>query len=66
MLVELKFLKDFYSPIHKKTFKANSVLKIDVDADGTPIHSFWFEQLRFEENKSYFEIQTLSTTKKPK
>lgn len=67
MKLQIKFLKDFYSPLSKKTHKTESFIEIDADASGVPIHSFWYEQLRFEDNKSYFEIQTpTSTTKKPK
>lgn len=78
MKATLKFLQDFYSPLHKKTFvaadpKKNSI-EIDVDADGTPIHSFWFIQLKdqesqIKENKDYkphFELSLLKSSTKIK
>lgn len=66
MKLQIKFLKDFYSPLSKKTHKADSLIEIEADVYGVPTNSFWYEQLRFEENKSYFEIVTPSTTKKTK
>lgn len=67
MKTTLKFLKDFYSPLHKKTFiasdsKKNSI-EIDVDADGVPIHSFWFTQLK--DSPEYFSLEA-SSPKSPK
>jgi hypothetical protein len=56
MKAQLKILKDFYSPLHKKTLKAGSSIEIDVDEYSVPTHSFWYDQLRFEENKAYFEL----------
>lgn len=72
MKLQIKFLQDFYglAPMQSRkfqTYKAGTVLEIDADAYGVPTNSFWCEQLRFEENKSHFEIQTPnSTTKKSK
>lgn len=67
MTLKIKFLQDFYNPLSKKTHKAESLIEIDADAYGVPTNSFWYEQLRFEENKSYFEIQNPnSITKKSK
>lgn len=67
MKLQIKLLQDFYNPLSKKTHKAESLIEIDADVYGVPTNSFWYEQLRFEENKSYFEIQTsTSTTKKSK
>ena len=62
MQAELKFLKEFY--IKKKWYKANSSILIDVDQDGTPMDSVWYEQLRFEKNKDYFELKSLTPKKK--
>jgi hypothetical protein len=62
MEAELKFLKDFY--IKKKQYKAGSSINIEVDADMIPFDSAWYEQLRFEENKSYFELKSLTQVKK--
>tara|TARA_R110002126_G_scaffold139638_1_gene284410 strand:- start:62 stop:265 length:204 start_codon:yes stop_codon:yes gene_type:complete len=53
--MQLKILRNFYNPISKKTLKANSIIELEADKYGTPINSFWYEQLRFEQNKSYFE-----------
>lgn len=69
--MQIKFLKDFYGLVSEnsrkfKTHKAGSIIEIAADVDGVPINSFWYEQLKFEENKAYFEIQTPTTTKKPK
>lgn len=61
MKAELKFLKDFY--INKKWYKAGTSIEIEVDANKTPLDSIWFEQLRFEENKSHFELITKSSLK---
>lgn len=67
MNLQIKLLRDFYNPLSKKTHKAESLIEVDADAYGVPTNSFWYEQLRFEENKSYFEIQnSTSTTKKTK
>jgi len=56
MKAELKFLKDFY--IQKKWYKADTSIEIEVDEANTPLDSIWFEQLRFEENKSNFQLIT--------
>lgn len=61
MKAELKFLKDFY--IKKKWYKAESSIEIEVDEAKTPLDSIWFEQLRFEENKSNFQLITESSLK---
>lgn len=58
MKATLKILKDFYNPLTKKMLvatdsKKNSV-EIDVDADGQPLHSFWFGQLK--DSPEYFEL----------
>ena len=66
MKLQIKILKDFYNPIARKTLKAESIIEIDCDAQGVPTHSFWYEQLRFKENKSFFEVQNQSSTKKTK
>lgn len=62
MKAELKFLKEFY--IKRKWYKADSSILIEVDQDGTPIDSIWYEQLRFEKNKDYFELKSLTQKKK--
>jgi len=63
MEAELKFLKDFY--IKKKWYKANTSIFIQVDQDGVPTDSLWYEQLRFiEENKNHFELKSLAQGKK--
>jgi hypothetical protein len=63
MEAELKFLKDFY--IKKKWYKANTSIFIQVDQDGVPTDSLWYEQLRFiEENKDHFELKSLAQGKK--
>ena len=62
MEAELKFLKDFY--IQKKQHKAGSSINIEVDADMIPIDSVWYNQLKFEQNKSYFELKSLTQVKK--
>jgi len=62
MEAELKFLKDFY--IKKKWYKKDSSINIEVDQNGTPLDSIWFEQLRFEENKDHFELKSLAQSKK--
>ncbi|MFT6151394.1 MAG: hypothetical protein ACJAY9_000783 [Flavobacteriales bacterium] len=62
MQAELKFLKEFY--IKKKWHKANSSILIDVDQEGTPMDSVWYEQLRFEKNKDYFELKSLTQKNK--
>lgn len=57
MKATLTFLKDLYSPLHKKWFKAadkNNSIEIDVDSDGQPIHSFWFGQLK--DSPDFFKI----------
>ncbi len=68
MKAQITFLKDFYSPLHKKWFVAadpkNNSIEIDVDEAGTPIPSFWYEQIRQDENQSYFQLVT--TNSKPK
>lgn len=68
MKATLKFLKDFYSPLHKKTFLASkpdkNFIEIDVDADGLPLHSFWFGQLK--DSPEYFELILPSSEKQPK
>lgn len=68
MKTALTFLKDFYSPLHKKWFKAadpqNSSIEIDIDEYGVPIDSFWYEQIRQDENKSYFKLVTPNKPKK--
>lgn len=70
--MQIKFLRDFYAPESEtskkfKWHKAGSIIEINADADNIPTNSFWYEQLRFEENKAFFEIQNpSSTTKKPK
>jgi hypothetical protein len=61
MKAELKFLKDFY--IQKKWYKADTSIEIEVDEANTPLDSVWFEQLRFEENKSNFQLITKSSPK---
>ena len=71
MILTIKFLQDFkgLAPNQSrkfKTYKVGETLALDADAYGVPTNSFWYEQLRFEENKSYFEIQTPATTKKSK
>lgn len=70
MKLQIKFLKDFKAPsnISKKLFKAESVTEIDADGQGIPTHSFWYEQLRQDENKEYFEKLNISqiTSDKPK
>lgn len=65
MKAKLIFLKDFYSPLHKKFFissdpKRNSI-EIEVDINGNPVDSFWHLQLK--DSPEYFE---LITTDKPK
>lgn len=70
MKLQIKFLKEFRglapeSSTRFRTYKVNDLLEIDADVYGVPTHSFWYEQLRFEENKSYFDVQT-SLTKKTK
>ena len=73
MKATLKFLQNFYSPLHKKTFTASdpkkNTIEIDVDEDGLPLHSFWFSQLDSEKKEQeeaakqgisytpYFELQ---------
>lgn len=67
MKATLKFLKDFYSPLHKKTFVAASEknsIEIDVDVDGVALHSFWRGQL--QDSPEYFELILLSSEKQPK
>lgn len=67
--MKIKILKDFYNPLSKRTLKAGSSIEIDADDEGTPTHSFWYEQLRFKENESYFEKVTtkpISTNSKSK
>lgn len=68
MKATLRFLKDFYSPLHKKTFVASNPnkdsIEIDVDADGLPLHSFWFGQLK--DSPDYFELIPPSSDKQPK
>jgi len=69
--MQIKFLKDFYGLKSENsnkfiTHKAGSSINISADENGVPTNSFWYEQLRFEENKEYFDIQTPSTTKKSK
>lgn len=54
MKAELKFLKDFY--IQKRWYKADSSIEIEVDENGTTFDSIWYEQLRFEDNKSHFQL----------
>ena len=66
MKAEYKILKDFYNPLTKKTIKAGKSIIIDVDKEGTPLHSFWYEQLRFKENESYFEKVTSNSKSKSK
>lgn len=70
MKTTLTFLKDFYSPLHKKTFLAsdpkNNSIEIEVDSYGVPTESFWYEQVRQDENKSYFQITPLDKSKKAK
>jgi len=61
MKAELKFLKDFY--IKKRWYKAATSIEIEVDEANTPLDSIWFEQLRFEENKSNFQLITKSSLK---
>lgn len=61
MKAELKFLKDFY--IKKKWYKEGTSIEIEVDVNGTPLDSTWFEQLRFEENKENFQLITKSSLK---
>jgi len=64
MKAELKFLKPFY--IQKKwygTTDRNSSIEIEVDEANTPLDSIWFEQLRFQENKSNFQLITKSSLK---
>lgn len=59
MKAQLKFLRPFYSPLHKKTFEANSSIEILVE-NGIAVHSFWYVQLKDDANeevdKKYFEI----------
>ena len=66
MKTTLTFLQDFYCPLHKKWFKAadskNNSLEIDVDEAGTPMHSFWYTQLKDDVEKKYFQITALVTT----
>lgn len=61
MKAELKFLKDFY--IKKRWYKAETSIEIEVDEANTALDSIWFEQLRFEENKSNFQLITKSSLK---
>ena len=68
MKTTLKVLKDFYNPLTKKLLvaadpKKNSV-EIDVDADGQPLHSFWFGQLK--DSPEYFELVLPARPKKEK
>lgn len=69
MKTTLIFLKDFYSPLTNKWFIAadpkNNSIEIDTDEAGTPLHSFWYEQIRQDEDHSYFQLVT-TTDKKPK
>lgn len=65
MKAQLKFLKDFFSPLHKKTLTAGASIEIDVDTDGVPIHSFWFDQLKTKRNASYFELVAASEKASP-
>ena len=62
MKAELNFLKDF--SIKRKLHKAKTSIFIDVDQDGIPMDSVWYEQLRFEKNKDYFELKSLTQNKK--
>lgn len=62
--MQIKILKDFYYPVKKKTLKAGSVIEIEADKDGTPYDSFWFEQLKYKENESYFEKLSPQTKSK--
>jgi len=64
MKLQIKILQDFHNPLTRKLLKAGSLIEIEADAQGVPTHSFWYEQLRFEQNKSFFQIQL--TTKKTK
>jgi hypothetical protein len=61
MKAELKFLKDFY--IKKRWYKAETSIEIEVNEANTALDSIWFEQLRFEENKSNFQLITKSSLK---
>ena len=62
MEAELKFLKLFY--INGKWYQPKSTIKISVDSEGTPTDPIWYDQLRFEENKDYFELKSLTQKKK--
>lgn len=67
MKITIKFARDFYSPLHKKTFSAGTTLEIDVDEENFPTHSFWQEQFRFNElSGNIIEILALDTKNKPK
>ena len=66
MKTTLIFLKDFYSPLHKKWLKTDSTIDIDVDKDAQPIHSFWFTQLK--DSPEYFKLalaEVKTTKNKP-
>jgi len=68
MRATLTFLKDFYSPLHKKWFIAadpkNSSIEVEVDEYGVPLNSFWYEQIRQDEDKSYFKLVTTNLKSK--
>jgi len=63
MNLKIKLLKDFYNPIISKLILADSIIEIEADSEGTPLESFWQEQLKFNDISPIIEI---ITTDKPK
>lgn len=59
MKATLIFLIPFY--YKGKTYQINDKIEIEVDNDGTPTDSFWYEQNRF--NQGHFIIEFNKKTK---
>lgn len=60
MKATLTFLIDFYRNINEQ-YHINDKIEIDVDSEGTPIDSFWYEQLKF--NNGHFKLELNKKTK---
>jgi hypothetical protein len=61
MKATLTFLIKFYRNQNEE-YQINEKIEIDVDSEGNPIDSFWYEQIKF--NNGHFNLDFNKKAKK--
>jgi hypothetical protein len=64
--MKLKFTRDFYNPLTRKTLTKGSQVEINVDKDSIPLNAFWRGILKDNDITNIVEVIETNTKKKNK